>query len=61
MAQKTKIKNFLASVYYSFPVQLLINHLKRNHLLLFCWFILFLVVTENFGRYLGIPFLYLDP
>ena len=61
MAQKTKIKNFLASVYYSFPVQLLINHLKRNHLLLFCWFILFLVVTENIGRYLGIPFLYLDP
>ena len=61
MAQKKENKNVFASFYYSFPVQLLINHLKRNHLLLFCWFILFLVVTENIGRYLGIPFLYLDP
>ena len=30
-------------------------------MLLFCWFFLFLVITENFGRYLGIPFLFLDP
>ena len=47
--------------YYSFPIQLLVNHLKRNHLLLLGWLILFLAITESFGRYLGIPFLYLDP
>lgn len=29
--------------------------------MLFCWFILFLIITGNFGRYLGIPFLFLDP
>ena len=51
----------IIAFYYSFPIQLLVNHLKRNHLLLLGWLILFLAITESFGRYLGIPFLYLDP
>lgn len=46
---------------YSFPIQLLINNFKRNHLLLLCWVFLFAVVTENFGKVLGIPYLFLDP
>lgn len=47
--------------YYSFPVQLLLNHAKRNHVLLLCWLVLFAIVSSNFGNYLGIPFLFLDP
>ncbi len=52
---------YFESFFYSFPIQLLVNHFKRNHLLLFCWLILFLIVYGNVGRYLGIPFLFLDP
>jgi hypothetical protein len=46
---------------YSFPVQLLLNNLKRNVVLLFCWVVLFAMVTGSFGKYLGIPYLFLDP
>ena len=46
---------------YSFPVQLLILQLKKNQLLLLCWVFLFSVVTGNFGKLLGIPYLFLDP
>ncbi|MBX7125731.1 MAG: patatin-like phospholipase family protein, partial [Cyclobacteriaceae bacterium] len=48
-------------LFYSFPVQLLLNHFKRHQVLLLCWMILFAMVTGNFGKYLGIPYLFLDP
>lgn len=53
--------NFLVALFYSFPVQLLLNNLKRNLILVLCWIILFAMVTGNFGKYLGIPYLFLDP
>lgn len=46
---------------YSFPIQLLLNNLKRNIVMVFCWVILFAMVTGSFGKYLGIPYLFLDP
>lgn len=46
---------------YSFPVQLFLNNIKRNHVLMLCWIILFAMITGNFGKYLGIPYLFLDP
>lgn len=46
---------------YSFPVQLLLNNIKRNVVLLLCWGILFAMITGSFGKYLGIPYLFLDP
>lgn len=46
---------------YSFPVQLFLNNIKRNHVLLLCWIILFAMITGSFGTYLGIPYLFLDP
>jgi hypothetical protein len=46
---------------YSFPIQLLLNNFKRNVVLLFCWVILFAMITGSFGKYLGIPYLFLDP
>ncbi|WP_255518085.1 patatin-like phospholipase family protein [Fulvivirga sp. M361] len=48
-------------LFYSFPVQLLVNHVKRNQILLLCWAVLFAIISGNFGNYLGIPFLFLDP
>jgi hypothetical protein len=46
---------------YSFPVQLLFNNIKRNQVLMLCWVILFAMITGSFGKYLGIPYLFLDP
>lgn len=53
---------FLApKIAYSFPVQLLLNNFRRNQVLILCWIILFAMITGNFGKYLGIPYLFLDP
>src|SRR6187401_455701 len=52
---------FLPRLFYSFPVQLLLNNFRRNHVLILCWIILFAMITGNFGKYLGIPYLFLDP
>jgi len=49
------------SLYYSLPITLLINHIKRNHVLLLCWALLFSIISGHFGNYLGIPYLFLDP
>ena len=46
---------------YSLPVQLLILHFRKNQLLLLGWILLLAVVTGNFGKNLGIPYLFLDP
>jgi hypothetical protein len=51
----------LNSIAYSFPVQLFINHLKRNQFLILFWLVLFAMVSGNLGRYMGIPYLFLDP
>ena len=52
---------FIPKLAYSFPVQLLLNNLKRNQVLLLCWIILFAMITGSFGKYIGIPYLFLDP
>ena len=51
----------LQKILYSFPVQLLILNLKKNQVLLLCWYLLFAIVTDGFGKVLGIPYLFLDP
>jgi hypothetical protein len=56
-----KLYLFISGLFYSFPVQLLLNNIRRNHVLLLCWIILFTMITGNFGKYLGIPYLFLDP
>jgi hypothetical protein len=57
----SKLQNLGNAFLYSFPVQLLINNIKRNHVLILCWIILFAMITGSFGKYLGIPYLFLDP
>lgn len=44
-----------------FPVQLLILHLRNHQILTFIWLFLFLIITNNWGRSYGIPYLLLDP
>src|SRR5215213_1308273 len=56
-----RLFNLAPRIAYSFPVQLFLNNLKRNIVLIFCWVILFAMVTGSFGKYLGIPYLFLDP
>jgi len=51
----------LYSLLHSFPVQLLRNHLKRNRMLLCFWLVLFGIVNGNFGGFLGLHYLILDP
>ncbi len=51
----------LKSLYFSFPIQLVVRHLKKNQLILASWVVLVLVITQNFGRVYGIPYLFLDP
>ena len=49
------------ALYYSFPVQLLVHNIRNNQVMLLLWVLLFAVVTQNFGKVLGIPYLFLDP
>src|SRR5436190_7095933 len=56
-----RLSKFADSIFYSFPVQLLLNNFQRNQVLILCWIILFAMITGNFGKYLGIPYLFLDP
>lgn len=46
---------------YSFPIQLVVVLLKKNHLLLLYWAILFGWITSSLAKTFGVPFLFLDP
>lgn len=46
---------------YFFPLQLLLLHLKKNHMLLLAWLLLFGYVTESLGVKYGVPYLFLFP
>lgn len=54
------MKQRFRHIYYSFPVQLLILHLRSNHLLLALWVVFFLLVTGALARKLGFQYLFLD-
>ncbi|MCU0417117.1 MAG: patatin-like phospholipase family protein [Cytophagaceae bacterium] len=58
---KSTYKSTWENLYYSFPVQLLLNNFKKNQILLVLWFILIAVVTRSLGNMMGIPSLFLDP
>ncbi len=55
------MKLHLEKFFNSFPVALLVIHLRKNQLLLLCWLILFLIVNGAFAKGLGIPYLFLSP
>lgn len=56
-----RLKHVLDPLVYSLPVQLLILHFRKNQLLLLGWVLLLAMVTGNFGKNLGLPYLFLDP
>lgn len=56
-----KTKGYISAIYYSFPVQLLVLHIKKNQLLLIYWLLLLALVLSLVGSKFGIPYLFLDP
>lgn len=54
-------RKVLTRFFYSFPVQLVVVLLKKNHILLLYWIILFGWVTNSISKTFGIPYLFLDP
>lgn len=61
VVKRTTIRQAWRRIAYFFPVQLLVLHFKKNHLLLLVWFLLFAYVTGNLGVKYGIPYLFLYP
>ncbi len=64
MDKKDKISNVATlaqRIWYFFPIQILLLHFKRNHIILGFWLILFLFITNSIGFKYGIPFLFLTP
>jgi hypothetical protein len=55
------MKLFLRGLYHSFPVQLVLLHLKKFQVLLIFWFILFSTVNGTFMKTFGADSLYLAP
>jgi len=61
MIAATTVRMRLRRLLYFFPFRLVILHLKRNHLLLLFWFILFGYITGSLGTKYGIHYLFLAP
>lgn len=55
------MKKVLHNIFYAFPVQLVLVHLKRHPLSLLMWLLLFLAIFHAFGDTFGIPYLFLSP
>lgn len=55
------MRQFFKQLYFSFPVQLLLLHLRSNLLLMSLWVILLLMMSGSLGRRLGLQYLFLDP
>ena len=55
------MKKHIHTFIYSFPIQLILNHFKKNQLLLLCWVLLFSIINGGFAKGLGIPYLFLSP
>src|ERR1700712_1593043 len=55
------MKQTLRSIFYSFPVQLVLLHFKKFQVLIIFWFILFSAVNGSFMKMYGVDSLYLAP
>lgn len=51
----------MTDIYYSFPVQLLLLHLRSNLLLLFIWVLLTLFLVGSIGKSYGFQLLFIAP
>jgi hypothetical protein len=55
------LKTFYNRFIYSFPIQLVVMHLKKNQIMMLYWLLLFAFITESIAKKFGVPFLFLDP
>src|SRR5690606_27744737 len=55
------MKVFLKGFYHSFPIQLVLLHLKKFQVLMVFWFLLFSTVNGSFMKTFGADSLYLAP
>ncbi|MFI5204938.1 MAG: hypothetical protein ACHQF2_10620, partial [Flavobacteriales bacterium] len=58
---KPSLKDRSRRIFFFFPFQLLFLHLKRNHLILALWILLFGIITQQVGQKFGLPYLFLFP
>lgn len=61
MVHKPTYRSRLKRWLHFFPLQLFVLHLKKNHLLLLLWLVLFGFVTQQMGMKYGVPYLFLYP
>lgn len=61
MVYKTTFRQRSRRLLYFFPLQLFVLHLKKNHLLLLVWLVLFGFITQSMGTKYGVPYLFLTP
>jgi len=61
MSPKAHFRQIGARVLFFFPFQLVLLHLKKNHLTLLCWLVFFGYITQNVGVKYGIPYVFLFP
>ena len=59
--EQKRSQNIWAHIVYFFPIQLLLLHLKKNHLLLVFWFLLFGYVSGTLASKYGVNYLFLYP
>lgn len=55
------MKKHFYNIYYSFPFQLLIVHIRSNLFFLLIWLLLLIFITGSMGRKFGLQYLFLDP
>ena len=55
------MKSFFRSIFYTFPVQLLLLHFRKNLLMLLIWVFLVFGITGHLGISLGINYLFISP
>ncbi len=55
------MRRFFQQLFHSFPIQLLLLHLRSNLLLLSLWVVLLMMMSGSLGRRLGLQYLFLDP
>lgn len=55
------MRKSIDSIFYSFPVQLVFHHLRRNLALVVLWVLFVATISGGIGKIYGIHYLYLDP
>ncbi len=55
------VKKIFKDFYFFFPVQLVLETFRRNHMLVLFWFLLFLFITKGAGYRYGVYTLFLGP